>query len=365
MKVIIAGGGTGGHVFPAIAIANALKAIVPNVEILFVGAKGKLEMEKVPQAGYKIIGLWISGFQRKLTTKNLSFPFKLVHSLIKSKQIIKSFQPDVVVGVGGYASGPMMKAAAQNGIPTVIQEQNSYAGVTNKLLAKSANAICVAYEGMETFFPKNKIVLTGNPVRAEINDSLQFKQEAYKYFNLDPSKKTISVLGGSLGALTLNEACKLASELIKSDNSVQIIWQCGKAHFINYESCELAQSPNVKIFPFIEKMDFVYAISDLIVARAGALTVSELCIAGKAVILVPSPNVAEDHQTKNALSLLTKNAALIIKDSDARNDLFPAALKLVHQEDRLRSMSIQISLLARPDAARDIANIIIETANKA
>lgn len=365
MKVIIAGGGTGGHVFPAIAIANALKAIVPDVEILFVGAKGKLEMEKVPQAGYKIIGLWISGFQRKLTTKNLSFPFKLIHSLIKSKQIIKSFQPDIVVGVGGYASGPMMKAAAQNGIPTVIQEQNSYAGVTNKLLAKSVKKICVAYEGMEEFFPKHKIVLTGNPVRAEINDSLQFKQEAYAYFKLSPNKKTIAVLGGSLGAFTLNEACNSAINLIEGDDSVQIIWQCGKSHFTKFESCEMAQSPNVKIFPFIEKMDFVYAISDLIIARAGALTVSELCIAGKAVILVPSPNVAEDHQTKNARSLLNSNAALLIKDADARKDLFPTAFKLIHQEDRLRSMSAQISLLARPDAARDIARIIIETANKA
>lgn len=365
MKVIIAGGGTGGHVFPAIAIANALKSIVPDIEILFVGAKGKLEMEKVPQAGYKIIGLWISGFQRKLTTKNLSFPFKLIHSLIKSKQIIKSFQPDVVVGVGGYASGPMMKAAAQNGIPTVIQEQNSYAGVTNKLLAKSAKTICVAYEGMEEFFPKHKIVLTGNPVRAEINDSLQFKHEAYAYFKLNPNKKTIAVLGGSLGALTLNDACSSAIDQIKADDSVQIIWQCGKSHFTKFESCEMAQNPNVKIFPFIEKMDFVYAISDLIIARAGALTVSELCIAGKAVILVPSPNVAEDHQTKNARSLLNSNAALLIKDADARKDLFPTAFKLIHQEDRLRSMSTQISLLARPDAARDIARIIIETANKA
>ena len=359
MKVIIAGGGTGGHVFPAIAIANALRSIDKNIDILFVGAKGKLEMEKVPAAGYKIEGLWISGFQRKLTFRNLIFPVKLIHSLIRSRQIINTFKPDVVVGVGGYASGPIMKAANQKGIPTIIQEQNSFAGVTNKLLAKSAAAICVAYEGMEKFFPKDNIHLTGNPVRNDIAEIEGKKEHAVNFFNLDKTKKTIAVLGGSLGALTLNDSVKLAKDQIEGNENIQIIWQCGKTHFENFKNCESAQLENVKIFPFIERMDLAYAAADLIVARAGALTVSELCLVGKPVILVPSPNVAEDHQTKNAMSLVNKNAAIMVKDEVARKELITIAYNLIENLDKCRAMSVQLSLLAKPDAASDIAKIIV------
>ncbi len=359
MKVIIAGGGTGGHVFPAIAIANALRSIDKNIDILFVGAKGKLEMEKVPAAGYKIEGLWISGFQRKLTFRNLIFPVKLIHSLIRSRQIINTFKPDVVVGVGGYASGPIMKAANQKGIPTIIQEQNSFAGVTNKLLAKSAAAICVAYEGMEKFFPKDNIHLTGNPVRNDIAEIEGKKEDAVNFFNLDKTKKTIAVLGGSLGALTLNDSVKLAKDQIEANENIQIIWQCGKTHFENFKNCESAQLENVKIFPFIERMDLAYAAADLIVARAGALTVSELCLVGKPVILVPSPNVAEDHQTKNAMSLVNKNAAIMVKDEVARKELITIAYNLIENLDKCRAMSVQLSLLAKPDAASDIAKIIV------
>lgn len=362
MRVIIAGGGTGGHVFPAIAIANALKAIDSSIEILFVGAKGKLEMEKVPAAGYKIEGLWISGFQRKLTLKNLTFPFKVIHSLFKARRILSSFRPDAVVGVGGYASGPIMKAANQMGIPTVIQEQNSYAGVTNKILAKSAEAICVAYEGMDKFFPKDKIVLTGNPVRKDVAETEGKKDEAVNYFKLDSLKKTIAVLGGSLGARTINESLKESFDQLKKRENVQIIWQCGKAHYDLYKDSEIAHSGQVKIFPFIERMDLVYAAADLIIARAGALTVSELCLVGKPVILVPSPNVAEDHQTKNAAALVKNNAAIMVKDREAGEKLFSTALSLLEDQDRCRALSVQISLMGRPDAAGDIAKIIMEKA---
>ena len=359
MKVIIAGGGTGGHVFPAIAIANALRKIDPEIEILFVGAQGKLEMEKVPAAGYKIIGLWISGFQRKLTLKNLSFPFKLIHSLIKSRKIISSFKPDVVVGVGGYASGPILKAANQKGIPTIIQEQNSYAGVTNKLLAESAAAICVAYEGMDKFFPKDKIVLTGNPVRSDVAQIEGKKSEACKVLGLDPNKKTIVILGGSGGALTLNVAIKNGFGFLKVHEELQVLWQCGKFYFENYKDCESAKLLNVKIMPFIERMDFAYAVADVIVARSGALTVSELCLVGKPVILIPSPNVAEDHQTKNALALVENNAAIMVKDRDAREKLLTSAHQLLENHDKCRAMSIQIGLLGKLEAASDIANIIL------
>ena len=363
MKLIIAGGGTGGHVFPAIAIANAVRALRSDTEILFVGAKDKLEMEKVPAAGYKIEGLWISGFQRNLSLKNLSFPLKLAHSMIRSRKILSTFRPDVVVGVGGFASGPILKAAAQKGIPVIIQEQNSYAGVTNKLLARSAAAICVAYEGMDKFFPKDKIILTGNPVRTDVADIEGKRPEACKLFSLDPNKKTIVVLGGSLGALTLNDSVRLAHSFLAKHNDVQLLWQCGKSHFDTFKQSESARLHNVRIMPFIERMDLAYAIADVIVARAGALTVSELCLVEKPVILVPSPNVAEDHQTKNALSLVRNNAALLVIDQDARTNLFPLAHKLLNDKDTCRAMSVQIGLLARPDAARDIAQVIISNAN--
>lgn len=362
MKLIIAGGGTGGHVFPAIAIANAVKAAVPDADILFVGAKDKLEMEKVPAAGYQIIGLWISGFQRKLSARNLSFPFKVVHSMIKARSILSSFKPDIVVGVGGYASGPILKAAAQKGIPVVIQEQNSYAGVTNRLLARSADAICVAYDGMEKFFPKEKIILTGNPVRSDVAIIEGKKPEACKFFGIDASGKTIVILGGSLGALTLNDSVRLAYEFLKQHSELQLIWQCGKTHYEAFRETDVAKLPNVKIMPFIERMDLAYAAADVLIARAGALTVSELCLVEKPVILVPSPNVAEDHQTRNALALVKNNAAILVRDSDARTQLFTQAFDLLNDPDKCRAMSVQIGLLARPDAARDIAQVIISKA---
>jgi UDP-N-acetylglucosamine--N-acetylmuramyl-(pentapeptide) pyrophosphoryl-undecaprenol N-acetylglucosamine transferase len=358
MKVIIAGGGTGGHVFPAIAIANALKSIDNSTEILFVGAKGKLEMEKVPSAGYKIIGLWISGFQRSLSIKNLTFPFKVIHSLLTSKKILANFKPDAVVGVGGYASGPMLKAAAQKGIPIIIQEQNSYAGITNKLLAKQASAICVAYEGMEKFFPKDKLYLTGNPVRLEVCKIEGKRTNALNHFQLSENKKTIIVLGGSLGALTLNEAMELHASFLENHPEIQVLWQCGKTHFERFKNAETAQLPNVRIMPFIEKMDYAYAVADLIIARAGALTISELCLIKKPVILVPSPNVAEDHQTKNATALTSKHAAIMVKDSDARKQLFNVAIDLLNNGKACREMGMMVGSMAKPDAAHNIAEVI-------
>ncbi len=364
MRIIISGGGTGGHVFPAIAIADAVKKIRPDADILFVGAKGKLEMEKVPAAGYPIEGLWISGFQRRLTWQNLLFPFKLIASSWKARQIVRRFRPDVAVGVGGYASGPTLNAAGAAGIPTVLQEQNSYPGVTNRILAKKAAKICVAYDGMERFFPKEKIVLTGNPVRAEVFENLDKKRnEGLDYFKLDKAKKTIFVFGGSLGARTINEAMAANTALLAQNLDVQVLWQIGKFYADSFGQCATAKLPNVPVRPFIDRMDLAYAAADLVIGRAGALTISEMCLVGKPAILVPSPNVAEDHQTKNALALVEKQAALMVKDVEAKERLLWTAMEVLANVDLGKRLGENIKQLAKPNAAEEIAKEIIQIVN--
>ncbi len=359
-RIIISGGGTGGHIYPAIAIANALKELTPECEILFVGANGKMEMEKVPQAGYPIKGLDVVGLQRKLTLKNLAFPFKLLKSLKSAKNIVKEFNPDVAVGVGGYASGPTLKMAEKLNIPTVLQEQNSYAGITNKLLAKKAALICVAYEGMERFFPKDKIKLTGNPVRKDILNVENKREEGYREFQLDADKKTILILGGSLGARTLNDSITQNFELINKKNDVQLIWQTGK--FYDREMQKLNEkngNQNIKALPFISRMDLAYAVADVVISRAGALSISELCLVKKPIILVPSPNVSEDHQTKNAQSLVNKKAALLVKDSESITKLVPTALELLENQELQRELSENIAPLGRSNADTEIAQEIL------
>ena len=353
-KFIISGGGTGGHIFPAIAIANELKVNYPDSEILFVGAKGKMEMKKVPEAGYKIKGLEIVGLQRRLTIKNLLFPFKLLKSLSDAKKIIKEFNPDIVIGVGGYASGPTLRVAGKLGIPTLIQEQNSYAGLTNKLLAKNARKICVAYDGMDVFFPKKKIVFTGNPVRNDILNTTAKKAIAITHFGLNPNLKTILIIGGSLGARTINESIKDKLTQIKACN-VQLLWQTGSYYYSAMKSAVDGEACS-NVFPqeFINKMDFAYAVSDVIISRAGALSVSELCIVGKPAILVPSPNVSEDHQTKNAKSLVDKKAAIHVNDVDSHTKLVELALELVDNESFCNELSTNIKKLAKPNAAKEI-----------
>lgn len=359
-KIIISGGGTGGHIFPAISIANALKALEPDIEILFVGAVGRMEMEKVPAAGYKITGLPISGFQRKLTPANLKVIFKLFYSLIKARKIISEFKPDVAVGVGGYASGPLLRIAAQKGIPTVIQEQNSYAGVTNKLLAKKAVKICVAYEGMERFFPKEKIILTGNPVRQDLVNAAGKKEEAIPFFGLDKTKKTILILGGSLGARTVNDSLAEGLEILKKED-IQVLWQTGSRYYEEMrQKTETSGAENIKVMAFISRMDLAYAAADLVVSRAGAGTISELCLVGKASILVPSPNVAEDHQTKNALALTDKNAAIMVKDADAKQSLVKTMLDTIRNNGELNRLSLNILKMAEHDSAKRIAQEILK-----
>jgi UDP-N-acetylglucosamine--N-acetylmuramyl-(pentapeptide) pyrophosphoryl-undecaprenol N-acetylglucosamine transferase len=363
MKVIISGGGTGGHVFPAIAIADAIRKIEPGASVLFVGAVGKLEMEKVPKAGYPIEGLWVSGFQRKLTLQNLLFPVKLAASWWKARQIVQSFKPDVAVGVGGYASGPTLNVATSLGIPALIQEQNSYPGITNRLLAKKAARICVAYEGLERYFPADKIVLTGNPVRSDFFENLESKkEEALAHFGLYAAKKTLLIVGGSLGARTLNEAMEAAGNMLSENVNIQVIWQMGRLYIDSFGKCSTAALPNVKAVPFIDRMDLAYAAADVIIARAGALTISELCLIGKPVILVPSPNVAEDHQTKNAQSLVKKDAALLVADSAAISEMMWAALDLLRNDTMAHKLAANIRQLARPDAAKDIAHEVIRLA---
>jgi len=342
MKVIISGGGTGGHVFPAIAIADALKKIEPTTDILFVGAKGKLEMEKVPKAGYPIKGLNISGFQRKLTFKNFLNLFYLVGSLWKAFWIVRQFKPDVVVGVGGYASGPTLEMAYRQGIPVLVQEQNSYAGITNKLLAKKAQKVCVAYPNMERFFPKEKLQITGNPVRNDIGNLADLKAEGLAHFGLAKGKKTILLFGGSLGAKTLNIAMRFNAEQIKDLADVQILWQAGKLYIDEYKDCETAQLPNVQIR-----------------ARAGALTISELSMVGKPAILIPSPNVAEDHQTENAKALVNAQAAIMVKDADATLEIH-----ILRNETQRRQLCQQLKTLARPNAAGEIAQEVRKLAKK-
>lgn len=356
IKIIISGGGTGGHVFPAIAIANAIRKITPDVEILFIGALGKLEMEKVPAAGYQIEGLNISGFQRRLTWKNLTFPFKVLSSLNRADQIISKFRPDVVIGVGGYASGPTLRVAARKKIPTLIQEQNSYPGITNKILGNKATKICVAYQGMEKFFPEEKIVLTGNPVRQDIELSPEKRAEGIRFFNLQEKKKTVLVLGGSLGAGTVNASVGQCLEQHITGKGLQFIWQTGKNYYDAIHSNVIFSSdPDVRIFPFIGRMDLAYNAADMVISRAGAIAISELCIMGKPLILIPSPNVAEDHQTRNAQALVQKEAAILLKDSEARENLYQTILSLADDQDWQNRLMKNIISMGIPDAADRIA----------
>ena len=363
IRVIVSGGGTGGHIFPAIAIANAIKKLEPKAEILFVGAIGRMEMEKVPAAGYKIEGLWISGIQRRLTVDNLSFPLKVLSSLVKSRKIIRNFKPCAVVGVGGYASGPLLYAASQMNIPALIQEQNSYAGVTNKLLAKRVNKICVAYEGMERFFPEEKIMITGNPVRQDILELSGKRNEALAYFGLQADKKTVLVIGGSGGARTINESIKGDLQKI-IDSGAQLIWQTGKFY---YEQVKKAvddlNHPSIKAFDFISKMDLAYAAADVVISRAGASSVSELTFVQKPAILVPSPNVAEDHQTKNAMALVNKHAALLVRDVDAREMLVNTVLELMSDTGKCNELSENIGKLALKNSAEIIAKEVLAMCN--
>jgi len=361
LKVIISGGGTGGHIFPAIAIANAVKERYPDAKILFVGAEGRMEMEKVPAAGYKILGLEIAGINRKNPIKNIPVILKFYKSLRKAKRILKDFNPDIVVGVGGYASSSILYKANSLKIPTLIQEQNSYAGMTNKFLGKKASKICVAYEGMERFFPKERIVITGNPYRKELLNSSLTKEEAYKEFNLDPAKKTILLVGGSLGSLMLNKSLFHGIDNIAASD-VQVIWQCGKHYSfnLNMDVASKGNPENIHINEFISRMDLAYKAADLVISRAGASSISELCLLGKPVILVPSPNVTEDHQTKNAMALVNKDAAILVKDSEAIKHLVPVALEIIQDDKKLKSLSENILKLAYPDATDRIVDEMIK-----
>lgn len=356
IRVIVSGGGTGGHIFPAVSIANAIKEQHPDAEILFVGAEGRMEMQRVPEAGYKILGLPIAGFNRKNLLKNISVLFKIVKSQNMAKKIIKQFRPDVVVGVGGYASGPTLKVAASMGIPTLLQEQNSYAGVTNKLLAKTASKICVAYDDMERFFPAEKIIKTGNPVRQSLLEGKESKEECRTGMGLKSDMRTILIIGGSLGARTINESVLTHLDEIRSSN-VQIVWQTGKFYSkdIKEKLQETGCPENLHVMDFISSMDKAYAAADLVISRAGASSISELCLLGKPCILVPSPNVAEDHQTKNAMALSTKDAALLVKDVEAQDQLIPLALEVVQNDEKLQSLSENILKLALRDSAKVIA----------
>lgn len=365
IRIIISGGGTGGHIFPAVSIANAIKEQHPEAEILFVGAEGRMEMQRVPAAGYQIIGLPVAGFDRKHLLKNISVLIKLMKSQIKARRIIKEFKPDAAVGVGGYASGPTLKVAGSMGIPTLIQEQNSYAGVTNKLLAQKACKICVAYEGMERFFDKEKIILTGNPVRQNLLNQQMSREEAIRSFNLDPTKKIVLIVGGSLGARTINNCVLNGLDQIRQ-SGVQFIWQTGK-FYINEAKEKVGHAEN---YPMLHTTDFItdmaaaYSAADLVISRAGAGSISEFCLLGKPVILVPSPNVAEDHQTKNALALVAKDAALYIKDAEASEKLLKTAIEMVQQPETLKKLSTNIAKLAFKDSANTIAEEVWKLALK-
>ncbi|WP_350285138.1 undecaprenyldiphospho-muramoylpentapeptide beta-N-acetylglucosaminyltransferase [uncultured Croceitalea sp.] len=353
-RFILSGGGTGGHIYPAIAIANELKRRFNDAEFLFVGAKDKMEMEKVPQAGYKIKGLWISGLQRKLTLKNLMFPIKLMSSLWNARNIVKQFKPDVAIGTGGFASGPLLKMAASAGVPCVLQEQNSFAGVTNKLLANKAKKICVAYEGMDKFFPKEKVVKTGNPVRSDLVTIAVEKKAALDYFSFDVNKPVVLILGGSLGARRVNQL--IAKELEFFEHvAVQVLWQCGKLYYEDYKNHE---SSKVRVKPFLNKMDYAYAAADIIISRAGAGSVSELCLVGKPTIFIPSPNVAEDHQTKNAEALVKENAALMLKEKELDHSFESTFKKIIGSEAIKSELASNIKRLALPKATEHIVNEI-------
>ena len=354
-RFIISGGGTGGHIFPAIAIADELKRRLPDAEILFVGAKDRMEMQKVPQAGYPIEGLWISGLQRKLSWQNLLFPLKFISSLLKSRSIIKRFKPDAVIGTGGFASGAVVKVAGQMGIPTFIQEQNSYAGITNKMLAKNAHKICVAYDAMEQFFPKKKIVKTGNPIRDGLLNIAQYRSEGLSYFHLDSQQKTLLVLGGSLGARRINQLIEQQLPLFEQ-LGVQVLWQCGKLY---YEEYKKYNSEQVRVLAFIDRMELAYAAADVIISRAGASSVSELCVVGKPVIFIPSPNVAEDHQTKNARAIADKQAAILLRESELNEQFANTFSKLIADEAQQEALSAHIKALAQPNATKDIVNLIL------
>lgn len=354
-KFILSGGGTGGHIYPAIAIANELKERFPDSEILFVGASDKMEMQKVPQAGYKIIGLWIAGIQRKLTLDNAMFPLKLMSSILKSRKIIKEFKPDVVIGTGGFASGPLLRAAGGMGVPTVIQEQNSFPGKTNKWLAQKAKKICVAYDNLERFFPAEKIVFTGNPVRSDILDVEGNREEAIKRFELDPEKKTLLVLGGSLGSRRINQL--IAKELTwLLAQGVQVIWQCGKFYFEEYQ--HFGDKVNVTVLSFIDRMDLVYAAADVVISRSGASSVSELCLVGKPVLFIPSPNVAEDHQTKNAQAIVDKEGALLLKEAQLDTQFQPVFSDLITNQEKQQKLGTNIKTLAKANATKDIVEEI-------
>jgi len=358
-KIIISGGGTGGHIYPAIAIAQALKKKDPGMDILFVGASGKMEMEKIPAAGFEIIGLPVTGLKRAFTLKNVGVMINLVLSMIKARNIIRVHKPDVAVGVGGYASGPILTIAARKKIPTLIQEQNSYAGITNKILAKKTDKICVAYEGMEKFFPPDKIILTGNPVREELENIETKREEGLKYFNLDPGLPVILILGGSLGARTINESVWKQLDLI-AGSKTQCLWQTGKLYYAQaLEKTAALVAENLKVYEFIQVMDLAYAVADLVVSRAGAGTISELCLVAKPAILIPSPNVAEDHQTKNAKALVEKGAAILVKDQDAEQVLIRKALDLVENKNMLTDLARNIGMRAIKNSAAKIADEII------
>ncbi len=362
-RFILSGGGTGGHIYPAIAIANELKIQYPNAEFLFVGAKDRMEMEKVPQAGYAIKGLWISGLQRKLTIKNLLFPLKLIYSLLASRKILRSFNPHVAIGTGGYASAPLLKVASIKGISCLVQEQNSYAGITNKWLSNKVQSICVAYEGMEQFFPSEKIKLTGNPVRQDLLDIHSKREEALDHFNLNPNKKTLLVLGGSLGAKRINELIDSSLPVFSSLN-LQVIWQCGSFYEEAYKD---KGTDSVQVHTFITKMDLAYSAADFIISRAGALSVSELCLVGKPVVFIPSPNVSEDHQTKNAMAVSGKNAAILLRETELDEKFESEFSKMVNSYELQIELSRNIKNLGKPNATKDIVteiNNLINTNTK-
>lgn len=362
LKVILSGGGTGGHIYPAIAIANELKERHPGTVFLFVGANDRMEMEKVPQAGYEIEGLWISGIQRKLLSKNnLLFPFKLLSSLWKARKIVKRFKPDVVIGTGGFASGPLLQMANGKGVPTLIQEQNSYPGITNKLLSKKARKICVAYDGLERFFPADKIVKTGNPVRQDLLSIDGKREEASEFFKLDKTKKTLLVLGGSLGARRVNQLIEASLSLFEKEG-VQLIWQTGKLYIEKYK--EYSEKDAVQTHAFLNRMDLAYAAADVIISRAGASSVSELCIVGKPTIFIPSPNVSEDHQTKNAEAITSKEAGILIKESNLDSDFEKIFSELIQDDKRQAALSENIKQLALVDATSDIVDQVIELVKK-
>lgn len=359
-RFIVSGGGTGGHIFPAISIANALKNKFPDAEILFVGAEGRMEMERVPAAGYAIEGLPVSGFDRKNLLRNFKVLYNLLRSILKARKIIKKFRPEVAIGVGGYASAPTLRAASAFSVPTLIQEQNSYAGVTNKLLSKKAAKICVAYDNMERFFPAEKIVKTGNPVRQDLLKTQAKDKEAYRFFGFDSTKKTLLIIGGSLGARTINQSIMACIEELSKEN-IQIIWQTGKYYYSDAsQKTEAYKSGQLLVTDFVSRMDYAYSIADLVISRAGASSISELCLLAKPVILVPSPNVAEDHQTQNALALVKNEAAVMVKDADAVNTLIPKALELIKNDGMLEKLSENIHKMAENDSAERIANEVIK-----